>query len=100
MPTLLCMQSVGAGHGAKPTAAAAAALRTVFASLSQQAARGVAAALANVPDHVRDTLWRDFAAAGNSRTPSFISRPHMRPGGSIAEDIHAHHATMHTGQKN
>ena len=57
-------QSVGAGQGAKPTAVAAAALRTVFASLSQQAARGGAAALAGVPDHVRDTLWRDFSAAG------------------------------------
>eukprot|EP00208_Stichococcus_sp_RCC1054_P002912 CAMPEP_0206142900 /NCGR_PEP_ID=MMETSP1473-20131121/18579_1 /ASSEMBLY_ACC=CAM_ASM_001109 /TAXON_ID=1461547 /ORGANISM="Stichococcus sp, Strain RCC1054" /LENGTH=3025 /DNA_ID=CAMNT_0053538067 /DNA_START=97 /DNA_END=9174 /DNA_ORIENTATION=+ len=58
------LQSVGAAQGAKPTAVAAAALRTVFASLSQQAARGGAAALAGVPDHVRDTLWRDFATAG------------------------------------
>ena len=57
-------QSVGAAQGGKPSAVAAAALRTVFACLSQQAARGSAAALAGVPAHVRDSLWRDFSAAG------------------------------------
>lgn len=58
------LQSVGAGQGAKPKAAAAAAIRTVFASLSQQAARGGASSLASIPEHVRETLWRDFSAAG------------------------------------
>lgn len=67
---LVSVQSVGAAQGAKPTAVAAAALRTVFASLSQQAARGGAAALAGVPDHVRDTLWRDFATAGVAHAPT------------------------------
>lgn len=68
-------QSVGAAQGGKPSAVAAAALRTVFACLSQQAARGGAAALAGVPAHVRDSLSRDFSAAGPPARPPHPPSP-------------------------